>query len=109
MREAYQLAYSNASLFSKTTPRICVVDNISFKRPVLIGSLLFFSSQVVYTENNYLQVKVHAETVDLKDNKREMTNDFYFKFSVPPNYPLNKVIPKTYSEAMMYIDGRRHM
>jgi acyl-coenzyme A thioesterase 9 len=109
MREAYQLAYANASLFSKRTPRICVVDNISFKKPVLIGSLLFLSSQIVYTQDNFMQVKVHAETVDLKTNKHEMTNDFYFKFSVPLNYQLTKVIPKTYSEAMMYIDGKRHM
>ncbi len=32
MREAFQLAYSNASLYSKSIPRICVVDNISVNK-----------------------------------------------------------------------------
>lgn len=109
MREAFQIAYANACVFSGTLPRICVVDNISFRRPVLIGSMLFMSSQVVYTEDNFMQVKVYAESIDMNSGKKEMTNDFYFKFSVPPNYPLKKVIPKTYSEAMMYIDGKRHL
>lgn len=114
MRQAFELAWSNACLFSKTTPRIRVVDDISFKRPVLIGSLLFLSSQVVYTEDNFIQVKVHAQTVDPNTAHKEMTNDFYFKFSATPKTQgdwdkMPQVIPKTYAESMMYIDGKRHM
>lgn len=112
MRQAFEIAWSNACLYSGTPPRIVVVDDISFRRPVLIGSLLFLSSQVVYTEDNYLQVKVHAQTVDPITARKEVTNDFYFKFLVvgaSSDYKLPQIIPKTYAESMMYIDGKRHM
>lgn len=112
MRQAFELAWTNACLYSKTTPRISVVDDISFRKPVVIGSLLFLSSQVVYTEGNFIQVKVHAQTVDPKTAHREVTNDFHFKFlAVGPSqdFKICQVIPKTYAESMMYIDGKRHM
>lgn len=112
MRQAFELAWTNACLYSKTTPRITVVDDISFRKPVLIGSLLFLSSQVVYTNQNLMQVKVHAQTVDPKTATKEFTNDFYFKFLASysePNQKISEVIPKTYAESMMYIDGKRHM
>lgn len=108
MRQAYELAWVNACLYCKTTPKIRVVDDITFKKPVLIGSLLFLSSQVVYTENNFIQVKVHATTVDPKTNHPEFTNDFYFKFHAPVEV-LPQVWPKTYAESMIYLDGMRHM
>lgn len=109
MRQAFEIAWANASLFIKSVPRIKVVDNISFKRPVLIGSLLFLSSQVVFTENNLVQVRVHAQTVNPTTNVMETTNDFYFKFSAPPTSDMPQVMPKSYAESMMYIDGKRHM
>jgi acyl-coenzyme A thioesterase 9 len=109
MRQAYELAWANACLYSKATPRIKIVDDISFKRPVLIGSLLFLSSQIVYTEGNLIQVHVHAQGVDPTTNQKETTNDFYFQFTVPPHVNIPQVMPKTYAESMMYIDGKRHM
>ena len=109
MRQAFEIAWINASLFSKAIPRIETVDDITFKKPVLIGQLLFLSSQVVYTDQNLIQVKVHAQSVDIATNVKETTNDFYFKFSVSPDVNLPQVIPKSYAESMMYIDGKRHM
>lgn len=110
MRQAFELAWANACLYSQTTPRITMVDDISFRKPVIIGSLLLLSSQVVYTQENHIQVKVHAQTIDPKTSKKEVTNDFYFKFSVPfLNKTVPRVFPKTYAESMMYIDGKRHM
>ena len=50
-----------------------------------------------------------AQTVDPMTNIRETTNDFYFKFSVDPKIKLPLVIPNSYAEAMMYIDGKRHL
>ncbi len=102
MRQAYELAWANACLYCKAPPKISVVDDISFKKPVLIGSLLFLTSQVVYTESNHIQVKVHAETVSpVNPNSREMTNDFYFMFTAPAHLDLPRVLPKTYAESMM--------
>jgi len=109
MRQAFELAWTNATLYSKTTPKIKVVDNITFKRPVLIGSLLLLSSQIVYTDQNHMLIKVLAQSVEPRTNQREITNDFYFKFAVPKDHNLPQVMPKTYSEYMLYIDGMRHL
>ena len=109
MRQAYELAWANAELFGKARPRLCAVDNISFRRPVLIGSLLMFSSQVVYVERNMMLIRVHAQAIDPVKESKEMTNDFYFKFSVDPKMTaLRNILPQSYSEAMIYIDGQRH-
>jgi acyl-coenzyme A thioesterase 9 len=109
MRQAYEIAWINASMFSKTVPKIETVDDITFKKPVLIGQLLFLSSQVVYTNEKFVQVKVHAQSVDIATNVKETTNDFFFKFSVDNGVKLPQIIPKSYAESMMYIDGKRHM
>ena len=109
MRQAYELAWICASMYCKTTPRLSVVDDISFRRPVLIGSILLLSAQIVYTEGNQMLLKVIAMTVDPITNAKEITNDFYFKLTSPSHTELPQVMPKTYAESMMYIDGKRHM
>lgn len=109
MRQGYELAWANACLYSKTKPMIKVVDDISFKKPVLIGSLLFLNSQIVCTDENHMLIKVLAQSVNPLTNESEITNDFYFKFAVPEGVILPQVFPKTYSEYMLNIDGQRHM
>ena len=47
--------------------RIIFIDDILFKAPVEIGSILFLHSQVIYSEGNKFQVRVRVE-------KREHTN-----------------------------------
>ncbi|XP_059170721.1 acyl-coenzyme A thioesterase 9, mitochondrial-like isoform X2 [Physella acuta] len=107
MRKAYELAWANTSFHAKTRPNICkIVDNIVFRRPVEIGSLLFLSSQIVYTKGPDVQVHVHAEVVDPEKGTREATNDFHFTFDTGiPNVPT--VMPKTYAESMLYLVGKR--
>ncbi|KAL4220302.1 Acyl-coenzyme A thioesterase 9 [Mactra antiquata] len=96
MRQAFELAYANASLHCKTRPHIEVVDDIAFKKSVEVGSFLFLSSQIVYTEGSKFMVKVHAEVVNPSDETRETTNDFYFIFNTR-NQSVPRVIPKTYA------------
>lgn len=109
MRQAYELSWSNASWYSKTRPRIKLVDDISFKKPVLIGSLLFLSSQIVCTDSKHMLIKVLAQSVNPLTSEHEITNDFYFKFDVEDGVQLPQVMPKTYSEYMLNIEGKRHM
>ncbi|KAK7090318.1 hypothetical protein V1264_010133 [Littorina saxatilis] len=55
-----------------------------------------------------MQLKVHAEVVDPLTGSRHTTNDFYFAFDT--NQPdLPHVVPKTYSESMLFLDGMRHL
>ncbi|KAK6962071.1 acyl-coenzyme A thioesterase 9 mitochondrial [Biomphalaria glabrata] len=108
MRMAYELAWANASIYARKRPRLCkVVDDILFNKPVEIGSLLLLSSQVVYTKGSDLQIHVHAKVDNLERGINENTNDFHFTFDMGvPNLP--RVIPKTYSESMLYLVGKRH-
>ncbi|XP_035692584.1 acyl-coenzyme A thioesterase 9, mitochondrial-like [Branchiostoma floridae] len=106
MRQAFELGWSNACLYCKSRPFIEAVDDIMFRGPVEVGSLLFMSSEVVYTRDQYLQVRVHAEVVDPKTGEHETTNIFHFTFSSPLPFP--KVLPKTYAESMLYLSGKRH-
>ncbi|KAK6195836.1 hypothetical protein SNE40_001182 [Patella caerulea] len=107
MRKALELAVANAALYCKVYPKIKVVHDICFKKPVEIGSLLFLSSQIVYTEGSLIQVKVLAEVVNQTVGNPETTNNFHFTFDCGlENMP--QVKPRTYAESMLYLDGKRH-
>ncbi|XP_050394841.1 acyl-coenzyme A thioesterase 9, mitochondrial [Patella vulgata] len=107
MRKAFELGWANAALYSKTRPITKVIDDIAFRKTVEIGTVLFLSSQVVYTKGSQMQVKVHAEVVDPTVGKHETSNDFHFTFDSQLD-DLTQVMPKTYAESMMYLDGKRH-
>ena len=109
MRQAFELAFANAFVYSKTRPYVEHMDDISFKKPVDVGSLLYLNSQVCYTEADKLQVRVSAEVLDPETGELSLTNVFQYTFGVrgvDSRVPM--VIPKTYHEAMMWLEGRRH-
>ncbi|KAM4795685.1 acyl-coenzyme A thioesterase 9, mitochondrial [Rhinophrynus dorsalis] len=106
MRKAYELGWANACTYGGSRPYVVAVDDIIFQRPVEIGSLLFLSSQVCYTEGNYIQVRVHSEIFDPKTHERKTTNIFHFTYMSESEVP--KLVPKSYGESMLYLDGRRH-
>lgn len=62
---------------------------------------------VVYTEVNYIQIMVVAESIDAAatSNSANTTNTFYYTYSNSETVP--EIIPKTYYEAICYLDGRR--
>lgn len=107
MRQAFELAFINASLFCNNRVELSVVDDITFRKPVEVGSLLFLNSRVVFTDGNELLLKVYAEIVDPLNGNRDVSNEFYFKFLSKNQPEVKQVIPKTYGEAMLMIEGRR--
>ena len=88
MKEAFELAWANACIYIKCNPIIVNVEDIIFRKPVEIGSLLYLSSIVVYSSERHLQTRVVAEVYDPKTGTVEATNIFYFLFSS------NKSIPR---------------
>ncbi|XP_043928226.1 acyl-coenzyme A thioesterase 9, mitochondrial [Protopterus annectens] len=106
MRKAYELGWANACTYGGSRPYVVAVDDIMFRKPVEIGSLLYLSSQVCYTENNYMQVRVHTEVFIPETRQHYTTNVFHFTFYSEKCVP--QVIPKTYGESMLYLDGKRH-
>ncbi|KAG0021252.1 hypothetical protein BGZ80_002782 [Entomortierella chlamydospora] len=65
--------------------------------------------KAVYSEGGdqrSFQVMVQADILDLHKRTRETTNTFWFTFSDPVN-ATPRIMPKTYAESMLYIEGRR--
>ncbi|KAM6095899.1 acyl-coenzyme A thioesterase 9, mitochondrial isoform 2-T9 [Chlamydotis macqueenii] len=106
MRKAFELGWANACSCGGSRPFIVSVDDIMFQRPVEVGSLLLLSGQVCYTEKNYIQVRVHSEVYDPDTREHQTTNIFHFTFVSENEVP--RVVPKTYGESMLYLDGKRH-
>ncbi|XP_062982546.1 acyl-coenzyme A thioesterase 9, mitochondrial isoform X3 [Elgaria multicarinata webbii] len=106
MRKAYELGWACAYNYGNIRPYVVAVDDIMFQKPVEIGSLLLLSSQVCYTEKNYIQVRVHSEVYDPDARVHHTTNVFHFTFLLEKAIP--DIVPKTYGESMLYLDGKRH-
>ncbi|KAL7676923.1 hypothetical protein ACOME3_003173 [Neoechinorhynchus agilis] len=107
MKSSYELAWANTRIFAKTFPKIIMIGDVSFKIPVEIGSLLFFTSIIAYTsEQRHMIARVNAEVVDPSTGSHQYTNCFYFLFKADEDIP--RVVPRTYSEYMIYLDGKRH-
>uniref|UniRef100_UPI00398E911F acyl-coenzyme A thioesterase 9, mitochondrial-like isoform X2 n=1 Tax=Pristiophorus japonicus TaxID=55135 RepID=UPI00398E911F len=106
MRKAFELAWANACVYGSSRPYAIAVDDILFQKPVEVGSLLYLSSQVCYTESKYIQVRVHSEVLDPLTKEHSTTNIFHFTFGCQKE--VMQVIPKTYGESMLYLDGKRH-
>ncbi|KAI9337604.1 HotDog domain-containing protein [Zopfochytrium polystomum] len=109
MRLGYQLAHATSLLYAGKRVYFVSLDDISFRRPVPIGSLLALTSEVTYAKGapaKSLIVKVRAEVVDPLSGRRELSNEFWFTF-VCPEGGLRRVLPRSYDESMRYLDGKR--
>ncbi|XP_067013889.2 acyl-coenzyme A thioesterase 9, mitochondrial isoform X1 [Anabrus simplex] len=105
MRQALELSWTAGYMYSKFRPKLCHISDIGFHKPVDVGSLLRMHAYVTYSEFNYAQILVHAEVIDHR-GMHSTTNNFHYTYQMPEEVP--KVIPQSYHEAMMYLDGRRH-
>jgi len=106
MRQAFELGWANTYTFSRGRPFCLHMDDIWFRAPVEVGSLLYFNSQIAYTEDNYIQTRVSAEVVNPKTGEMTVTNVFHYTFIIRDKIPPS-IIPKTYHESMMFLTGRR--
>uniref|UniRef100_A0A8C5C4U7 HotDog ACOT-type domain-containing protein n=1 Tax=Gadus morhua TaxID=8049 RepID=A0A8C5C4U7_GADMO len=107
MRKAYELGWANACSYGGCRPNLVAVDDILFQKPVEIGSLLLLSSQVCYTEGNFIQVRVHTEVAGPSDGGSTTpptcsTSPSCRTTTVP------MIVPQSYGESMLYLDGKRH-
>lgn len=113
MRLAYELGFTNATLFMRSPIRFLSLDGISFAKPVSIGSILRLTSHILHTSSSpqfpaLVHVGVQANVVDVKTGFEQTTNDFRFTWCREGDEALpRKVVPKTYKEAMMWLEGRR--
>ncbi|KAK7440049.1 hypothetical protein VKT23_017300 [Stygiomarasmius scandens] len=109
MRLAYELGFANGTMFCRGPVRFVSLDEISFKLPVPIGSILRLTSHVLHSNDaspQLIHIGVTANVVDVKTGSEQTTNDFRFTWA-KDDPSQRKVVPKTYKEAMLWLEGRR--
>ncbi|GAV68390.1 hypothetical protein CFOL_v3_11893 [Cephalotus follicularis] len=116
MHRAFELAFSTAYVFAGLVPCFLEVDHVDFLRPVDVGDFLRFKSCVLYTElenpdQPLINVEVVAHVTRPEVRSSEVSNTFYFTFTVRPEakaaknaYKIRNVVPATEEEARRILE-----
>ncbi|KAK4419744.1 Acyl-coenzyme A thioesterase 9, mitochondrial [Sesamum alatum] len=116
MHRAFELAFSTAYTFAGMMPSFLEVDHVDFLRPVDVGDFLRFKSCVLYTEREnsdrpLIHVEVVAHVTRPEFRSSEVSNRFYFTFTVRPEAKakntgqrIRKVVPATEEEARRIVE-----
>ncbi|KAK3216282.1 hypothetical protein GRF29_8g2862925 [Pseudopithomyces chartarum] len=120
LKQTFELAFTTAAAFAHARPMFVSLDPSTFQNPVPVGSILYLTATVVYTdppligapgeefdaESKYtrVQVRVDSKVRDVEHGRSKPTGTFNYTFNVEKNI---RVVPKTYQEFMMYVDARR--
>lgn len=108
MRQALELSWACCYMFTKSRYfRLININDITFSSPVPLSSLLKMHAQVVYTDMNYIEIVVVNEVFDAMSGDHTTSNVFHYTYSCEGRVP--QVIPRTYNEAMWFLDGRRKL
>lgn len=120
LKQTFELAFCCAASFARTRPTFVSLDPSTFQNPVPVGSVLYLTATVAYTdppvvsaeddpeakESKYtrIQVRVDSKVRNVEHGETKPTGQFNYTFLVDKDI---KVMPRTYTEFMMYIDARR--
>jgi acyl-coenzyme A thioesterase 9 len=115
MRQALEIAWIAVRRFACEYPVLVAMDDLVFKHPVEVGSMLFLSAYIVYhapgTSHFVVRVNVEVLAIDSTTHaeQRLVANTAYILLAVPNSrIVFRDVYPESYGDAMMYIDGKRH-
>lgn len=122
LKQTFELAFCCAASFTHTRPKFVSLDPSTFQNPVPVGSVLYLTATVVYTDpplvrdpaddaasnestgQTRVQVRVDSKVRNVEHGETKPTGQFNYTFLIDKDV---KVMPRTYSEFMMYIDARR--
>ncbi|KAI9745711.1 MAG: hypothetical protein M1818_001247 [Claussenomyces sp. TS43310] len=119
LKSTFELAFTCASAASHTRPTFIALDPSTFENPVPVGSMLYLTAQVAYSDSpavhsgdlktspegsTRIQVRVDSKIRNVEHGETKPTGQFNYTFEVPKNI---KVVPQSYSEFMIYLDARR--
>ncbi|XP_022771596.1 acyl-coenzyme A thioesterase 9, mitochondrial-like [Durio zibethinus] len=116
MHRAFELAFSTAYAFAGLVPCFLEVDHVDFLRPVDVGDFLRLKSCVLYTElenpdQPLVNVEVVAHVTRPEIRSSEVSNTFYFTFTVRPEakvtkngFKIRNVVPATEEEARRILE-----
>ncbi|WZH49683.1 HotDog domain-containing protein [Fusarium acuminatum] len=125
LKQTFELAFCCAASFAHARPTFISADPCTFRNPVPVGSVLYLTATVAYTDPPLLEedgtepgfpdpknpmtrvhIRVDSKVRDVEHGVAKPTGQFNYTFSVPKNL---KVLPHTYEEYMVYIDARRRV
>ncbi|KAI1104989.1 Thioesterase/thiol ester dehydrase-isomerase [Jackrogersella minutella] len=125
LKQTFELAFCCAASFAHARPTFISADPCTFRNPVPVGSVLYLTATIVYTDPPLLEedgsepqqkdpknpmtrlhVRVDSKVRDVEHGNAKPTGQFNYTFLVPKDV---KVLPHTYQEYMMYIDARRRV
>ncbi len=120
LKQTFELAFSCVASFSHSRPRFLSLDPSSFENPVPVGSVLYLTATVAYTESHpvttdqetsgaskqwtRVQVRVDSRVRNVEHGETKPTGQFNYTFLVEKDV---QVMPRTYSEFMIWTDARR--
>lgn len=118
MHRAFELAFSTVYVFAGMRPCFQEVDHVDFLKPVDVGDFLRFKACVLYTETEdpehpLINVEVVAHVTRPEIRSSEVSNRFYFTFTVCPEAKASKngvcirnVVPATEEEARSILERK---
>lgn len=109
MRTAFELAWASACRHCQTHAFFLAVDEIHFLAPVEVGSLLQLTSNITFTAGGSMQCRVVATAINPRTGESKCATQLHFTFVASEQKTVRPVVPRTYSEAMLYIGGRRRL
>ncbi|KAJ8477688.1 hypothetical protein OPV22_021415 [Ensete ventricosum] len=114
MNLAFELAFSTAYAFVGQMPCFLEVDHVDFLKPVDVGDFLRLKSCVLYTQlenpaQPLINVEVVAHVTRPELRTSEISNTFYFTFTVNPDalrngLKIRNVVPATEEEARRVLE-----
>ena len=127
LKQTFELAFCCAAAFSHSRPTFVSLDPSTFENPVPVGSVLYLTATVAYTDpplatrsspndgvkdtaegcgenHTRVQVRVDTKVRNIEHGEVKPTGQFNYTFLVEKNI---RVMPSTYSEFMIWIDARR--
>lgn len=132
LKSTFELAFCCAASFAHCRPTFVSLDPSTFQNPVPVGSVLYLAATVVYTDpptvptdakqhdhphakshahgaepikgRTRIQVRVDSKVRNVEHVETKPTGQFNYTFMVDKEVG---VMPRTYTEFMMYIEARR--
>jgi len=107
LRVATEHAFATAAIFAGEYCEPMSMEDVAFRAPVHIGSILQLLGKVVYTRGNVLYIFVEATmVVPGTEVSPVLTNSFSYAF-ICPSKPVPTVIPETAHDIAQYVQGYR--
>ena len=127
LKQTFELAFCCAAACSHSRPTFVSLDPSTFENPVPVGSVLYLTAVVAYTDpplvttkstghgvedtseseernQTRVQIRIDSKVRNIEHGETRPTGQFNYTFLVEKSI---RVMPSTYSDFMIWVDARR--